>query len=159
MPDVLNLEQRRACMAAVKSGNTKPEMSVRRLVHAMGYRYALHKRTLPGRPDLCFVSRRKVIFVHGCFWHGHTCRRGARVPIANREYWIRKIRRNRERDLQSRQSLSAMGWKSLIVWECELKSVSELARTIGKFLERADVRSGRPVRSRARKTVRNHRQR
>lgn len=108
-------------MRAVKSKDTKPEMVVRRLVHGLGYRYRLHVGGLPGKPDLVFPRRRKVIFVHGCFWHGHDCRRGARQPAANDEYWKAKIARNRQRDADNFLALRESGWQVLIVWECETK--------------------------------------
>lgn len=121
-------------MQAVKSRDTKPEMTVRRLVHAMGYRYRLHKKDLPGKPDLVFASRRKVIFVHGCFWHGHDCKRGARTPKANRKYWQAKIERNKQRDLKSQELLRLDEWGVLTVWECELKDASALQERLTRFL-------------------------
>ena len=127
-------------MRAVKSKDTKPEMIVRRLVHGMGYRYRLHRAGLPGKPDLVFGPRRKVIFVHGCFWHGHNCKRGARVPKTNVEYWTAKINRNRQRDEACEASLVAMGWRVLIVWECEMKNNAArdaLAVTLDDFLKTA----------------------
>lgn len=114
-------KQRSAIMRAVKSKDTEPEMIVRKLVHGMGYRYRLHSRRLTGKPDLVFAGRRKVIFVHGCFWHGHNCSRGARQPKANSEYWKAKIARNAERDTCNALSLLNSGWKIMTVWECETK--------------------------------------
>ena len=111
-------------MRRVRSVDTKPEMAVRRLCHAMGYRYRLHRRDLPGKPDLVFPARRKAIFVHGCFWHGHDCKRGARVPKNNRNYWVRKVSRNRERDLTNRDLLDVLGWGILVVWECEVEPIA-----------------------------------
>jgi DNA mismatch endonuclease (patch repair protein) len=121
-------------MQAVKSKNTAPEMVVRRLVFALGFRYRLHHKDLPGKPDLVFSGKRKGIFVHGCFWHGHDCARGARVPVHNRDYWINKIYRNRTRDKIVQTKLNALGWKSLIVWECELKKPVRLEKKLAKFL-------------------------
>lgn len=121
-------------MAAVHSRDTGPEMAVRRLVHALGYRYVLHKKSLPGRPDLTFVSRRKVLFVHGCFWHGHSCARGSRVPQQNREYWVAKVRRNKRRDDIVLNELRSLGWQTLVVWECELKRPAALVARIVHFL-------------------------
>jgi DNA mismatch endonuclease, patch repair protein len=121
-------------MRAVKSKDTTPELLVRRLVHGAGYRYRLHRKDLPGCPDLAFGGRRKVIFVNGCFWHGHDCSRGARVPEHNRDYWIAKIARNRARDDVAQASLQAMGWSALVLWECELKDASSLARRLKRFL-------------------------
>lgn len=111
---------RSAVMRAVRSKNTGPEMILRRLLHAQGYRYRLHRKDLPGSPDLAFPGRRKAIFMHGCFWHGHDCKRGARQPKANADYWVAKIARNRARDEQAQQALRALGWESLIVWECAI---------------------------------------
>src|SRR6185295_15123269 len=111
-------------MRAVKSTDTAPEMIVRRLAHAMGYRFRLHRNDLPGKPDLVFPGRHKVIFVHGCFWHGHDCQRGARMPVRNRDYWTRKIARNRARDKNTPLSLQTLGWKSLVIWECETKAAA-----------------------------------
>ena len=125
---------RRKTMQAVKSKNTKPEMVVRRLVYALGYRYRLHRNDLPGKPDLVFQSRRKVILVHGCFWHGHTCKRGARVPKSNAEYWTGKIQRNRDRDAWVKAKLIESGWSVCIIWECELTSRTKLEKRLSDFL-------------------------
>lgn len=119
MTEVTDL--RRRTMRAVKSRDTKPEMIVRRLVHRAGHRYRLHRADLPGKPDLTFSKKKKIIFVHGCFWHGHNCKRGARQPRQNAEYWIQKISHNKERDIKEQEILQAMGWKVLVIWECQLK--------------------------------------
>jgi len=108
-------------MARVRGKNTGPELALRRLLHAAGYRYRLHAPGLPGRPDLAFPRRRAAVFVHGCFWHGHDCPRGARAPKANAAYWSAKIGRNRARDADVQARLGAQGWRALTVWECELK--------------------------------------
>ncbi len=121
-------------MQAVKSKDTTPEMAVRRMTHAMGCRYRLHGKNLPGKPDLVFASRRKVIFVHGCFWHGHGCRRGARTPKENRDYWQAKIARNKTRDIQTRAALAVAGWGVLIIWECEIGKSAALREKISRFL-------------------------
>lgn len=128
--------QRSAIMRAVKSKDTKPEMIVRRLVHGMGYRYRLHGPGLSGKPDLVFAGRRKVIFVHGCFWHGHDCPRGARTPKANREYWEAKIARNVQRDAADVTALLKEGWQVMPIWECETKASvrSALERRLRLFL-------------------------
>lgn len=122
-------------MRAVKSEDTAPELIVRRLVYALGYRFRLHKRDLPGKPDLVFIGRRKIIFVHGCFWHGHDCPRGARAPKTNTEYWHSKITRNRERDAEHIARLAALGWRTLIVWECELSDQTALVHRLRTFLD------------------------
>ena len=121
-------------MQAVKSKYTGPELRVRRLIHAQGYRYRLHRKDLPGSPDLVFSGRRKVIFVHGCFWHGHNCPRGSRVPVQNCDYWVRKVARNRERDGAAVAALRELGWKSLVLWECELHDERKLTARIRRFL-------------------------
>lgn len=108
---------------------------VRRLLTRMGYRYRLHRADLPGKPDIAFVGRRKAIFVHGCFWHGHDCPRGARMPRANADYWRAKIARNRARDAETGEALARMGWLRLVVWECELRDPAALRRRLDGFLE------------------------
>ncbi|TPM33540.1 DNA mismatch endonuclease Vsr [Mesorhizobium sp. B2-2-2] len=122
-------------MALIRSKDTKPELKVRRLAHSLGYRYRLHGADLPGKPDMVFRSRKAVIFIHGCFWHGHDCKRGNRPPTANADYWRKKIARNVERDTASMEALAAAGWKSLIVWECEIKDSAALERRLREFLD------------------------
>jgi len=122
-------------MRAVKSKDTTPELYIRRLLHAKGFRYRLHRTDLPGCPDLVFARLKKVIFIHGCFWHGHNCRRGARMPKSNVEYWTAKISRNHARDQKIRKQLKADGWDVLVVWECRMKAAQSLDRIIA-FLER-----------------------
>ena len=115
----------------------KPELTVRRMVHAMGYRYRLHRHDLPGRPDIVFPGRRKIIFVHGCFWHQHpdsTCKRVHR-PKSNLDYWQPKLRRNQERDEAHRARLAELGWDVMVIWECEVESGDALADRIRGFLE------------------------
>lgn len=124
-------------MRAVKSKDTGPEMIVRRVTHALGYRYRLHRADLPGKPDLVFPGRRKVIFVHGCWWHGHDCPRGAREPATRRDYWLPKIARTKTRDAAVQVALSAKGWDCLVIWECELRDREDLARRISTFLAHA----------------------
>jgi DNA mismatch endonuclease (patch repair protein) len=119
--DVYPPAKRSAVMARVKDRDTAPEWVVRRLLWGLGVRYRLHARGLPGKPDIVMAGRRLVVFVHGCFWHGHDCARGARVPKANRDYWLGKVARNRARDITSREMLEAAGWRVETVWECELK--------------------------------------
>ena len=120
-------------MASVGTKDTCAEMGVRRLVHGMGYRYILHRADLPGRPDLAFPSRRKVIFVHGCFWHGHHCRYG-RLPKSRRDYWEPKIETNKHRDRKQRQELTRQGWRVLVIWQCQLKKPEWLGAKIEDFL-------------------------
>jgi len=132
--DVLTVEQRSACMRAVRGQDTTPEMRVRRMTHHMGYRYALHKKNLPGSPDLVFPARKKVIFVHGCFWHLHDCKAGKNAPASNQNYWTAKRERNAERDRASVEALTSQGWSVLVVWECETKDPKSLAARISAFL-------------------------
>ena len=122
-------------MQAVKSRDTKPERRVRSLTHRLGYRFRLHRSDLPGKPDLTFAGPRKVIFVHGCFWHGHDCPRGSRTPKRNARYWTQKITTNRQRDQRSIQALTDLGWSALVLWECELKDELSLTNRIQEFLE------------------------
>ncbi|WBQ09356.1 DNA mismatch endonuclease Vsr [Hyphomonadaceae bacterium ML37] len=132
--DVFTPAERSAVMAAVKGQGTKPEMIVRRLVHGLGYRFRLHRKDLPGKPDLAFPGRRAVIFVNGCFWHGHDCARGARQPKQNAAYWTAKIARNRARDAASDAALADAGWRVMTVWECEMKDRAGLAARLQGFL-------------------------
>lgn len=127
---------RAAIMRAVKSADTAPERTVRSLVHRLGYRFSLKRRDLPGSPDVAFVSRKAAIFVHGCFWHGHDCKRGAREPRTNRDYWLPKIARNRERDERVIRELKKLGWRSLVVWECQLREETILVRRLRIFLDK-----------------------
>lgn len=111
---------RSAVMRAVKSKDTAPEMVVRRLVHRLGFRFRLHREDLPGKPDLVFPSRRKILLVNGCFWHGHECSRGNRQPKKNADYWRSKIAQNVDRDVRNQTALSEIGWEVLTIWECEI---------------------------------------
>lgn len=125
---------RSAVMRAVKSCDTTPELIVRAVVHNQGFRFRVHERKLPGSPDLVFAGLKKVIFVHGCFWHGHSCPRGARVPKSNTEYWVGKVARNKKRDRVVQRELRKEGWRSLTIWECSLKDTDRLAARIRRFL-------------------------
>src|ERR1700681_1327874 len=127
-------EVRRRTMQAVKSKDTAPEMTVRRLAHRLGYRFRLHRKDLPGKPDLVFPKLHKAIFVHGCFWHGHDCARGARVPKANRDYWVAKVARNRARDAAALAALARSGWRVETVWECEMKDAATLEARARQWL-------------------------
>lgn len=121
-------------MSRVRGKDTSPEIKIRSLTHRLGYRFRLHRKDLPGKPDLVFPSRKKVIFVHGCFWHGHDCTRGKRTPKANASYWIEKIRKNIERDVKNQAELQTLGWNVLIVWECETKNLDKVACKINEYL-------------------------
>ena len=132
--DKLTAVARSRNMSRIRSSDTKPELVVRRLVHRLGYRFRLHRRDLPGAPDLVFPARRKVIFVHGCYWHQHPGCREGRPPSSNQNYWLPKLRRTQERDELALRDLAATGWKALVLWECELSNDRVLERTIRKFL-------------------------
>jgi len=127
-------ELRSRIMRAVKGSDTAPEMTVRRLAHRMGYRFRLHRKDLPGKPDLVFPGLRKVVFVNGCFWHGHDCARGARAPKVNADYWRTKITRNGLRDAANIGSLKARGWRAAVIWECELKELVRVEKRLARFL-------------------------
>ena len=132
--DTRSPEQRRRIMQSVSQKDTKPEMIVRRLLHAAGYRYRLHRKDLPGRPDIVFGSRRKAIFVHGCFWHAHGCSKG-RAPKSKLDYWGPKLAQNVERDARNVRQLEEAGWQVLTVWQCETQDTDPLLRTLRDFVE------------------------
>jgi DNA mismatch endonuclease, patch repair protein len=134
MTDVFDPTQRSAVMRAVKSKDTAPERAVRRAAHALGLRFRLHRADLPGKPDLVFPARRVALFVHGCFWHGHDCPRGARMPQTNRAYWQAKIARNMTRDSVSSAALKKLGWTPRTIWECETRDAAALSRRIARLL-------------------------
>jgi DNA mismatch endonuclease, patch repair protein len=119
--DVYDASKRSAVMRRVKGRNTSPEMTVRKALTRLGARYRLHRKDLPGRPDIVLGPRKLAIFIHGCFWHGHGCARGARVPKQNRDYWVGKVARNVARDAKTRAALAEQGWRVETIWECELK--------------------------------------
>lgn len=121
-------------MARIGSKDTKPEMLVRRLVHAMGFRYRLHVKDLPGKPDLVFRGRKKVIFVHGCFWHQHKGCREGRVPTSRESYWVPKLARNADRDQEHTRALKLLGWRALVLWECQLSDRKEVERKVRAYL-------------------------
>jgi DNA mismatch endonuclease Vsr len=120
-------------MAAVKSKDTTPELTVRRLVHRLGFRYRLHVKTLPGTPDIVLPRHRKIIEVRGCFWHGHTCGR-CRIPATRRKWWTAKIQRNADRDRRNHRALRRLGWRILAVWECQTRDLPKLTRCLERFL-------------------------
>jgi DNA mismatch endonuclease (patch repair protein) len=133
MADRLTPQQRSNLMSKVGSKHTAPEMIVRRLVHAAGYRYRLHAKALPGKPDLVFPARRKAIFVNGCFWHGHGCKIG-RLPKSRPEFWVPKIARNKERDADKATALEKLGWQIITIWQCETKDSELLRQRLVDFL-------------------------
>jgi DNA mismatch endonuclease (patch repair protein) len=122
-------------MRAIRSKDTVPEMAVRSLVHGLGYRFRLHRADLPGKPDLVFPARRKVIFVHGCFWHSHGCKAGL-IPGTNQDFWLPKLLRNKLRDGENLEALAELGWAPLVVWQCELRDSGSLLLKIKRFLDR-----------------------
>ena len=134
--DKISVAKRSANMRAIRSKDMKPEMAVRRLAHSMGYRFRLHRKDLPGKPDMVFPSRRAVIFVHGCFWHQHpdpSCK-DARAPKSNIEYWQPKLSRNQARDAEHESALQGQGWRVLVIWECQTKDEPALRQSLLKFL-------------------------
>jgi len=132
--DTINQSRRSAVMARVRGKNTRPEIAVRKLVFATGYRYRLHVRALPGCPDLVFFARKKVIFVHGCFWHRHTNCNLARMPKSRVEFWSDKLNSNKSRDERTYAALIQAGWSVLVVWECEITNLIQLKERIRIFL-------------------------
>lgn len=138
MTDTLTPEQRSKRMRRIRCKNSKLEIKVRRLIRSMGFRYRLHDGRLPGKPDIVFRRLRKVIFIHGCFWHRHDCKMG-RVPKSRVDFWLPKLEKNRDRDVLNRIALSALGWDQLIVWECELRDTSALQARLTHFLGGSDA--------------------
>lgn len=135
MTDTVDKQTRSRVMSRVQHKNTRPEMVVRRLVHGAGFRYRLHAKDLPGKPDLVFRTRRKVIFVHGCFWHRHSGCKLARLPKSRLDFWEPKLEKNKERDQRDIATLRQSGWEVLVVWECQLKDHQRLLKELVEFLE------------------------
>jgi len=134
MADVFTKEKRSEIMSRIKGGNTKPELIVRSLLHRLGYRFRLHKKDLPGKPDIVLPRHKKVIFVHGCFWHGHKgCKRSS-IPSSNTEFWATKIKKNIKRDKVKARALRRQGWKVLILWQCRIKDTDKVVDKIQKFM-------------------------
>ena len=134
MVDHVSPEVRSRIMASVRAKGTKPEMVVRRALHRLGYRYRIHRKDLPGRPDLTFVSRKKVLFINGCFWHLHPGCPRAKIPISNHGFWVQKLKRNRSRDADNIMSLQKLGWDTMTVWECELRDLDSALNRVVLFL-------------------------
>jgi DNA mismatch endonuclease (patch repair protein) len=132
--DHVSKEVRRKIMASVRTTGTGPEIKIRRELHRLGYRFRLHRKDLPGSPDIVFVSRRKAIFVHGCFWHGHDCKWG-KLPKSRRAYWAKKIAGNRARDMRTNEELMCGGWDVLTVWQCDIRDMASALERISSFLE------------------------
>ena len=132
--DTVDTKTRSRIMRSVRSKNTYPELAVRRAAHAMGYRFRLHRRDLPGQPDLVFPRHKSVIFINGCFWHAHKgCPKGT-VPATNREFWMTKLERNSERDRKNQEALADIGWRVLVIWECETRDPRKIRDLIRGFL-------------------------
>jgi DNA mismatch endonuclease (patch repair protein) len=133
--DRLSTEQRSENMRRIRSNDTKPELALRTMLHKLGYRFRLHRKDLPGRPDIVFPGRLKVIFVHGCFWHQHPGCREGRVPGSRLDYWTPKLERNLVRDAANRNLLEEQGWGVLVIWECDLRNPLALSKRVKQFLE------------------------
>lgn len=127
-------------MSAIRHKDTRPELTVRKMVHALGYRFRLHRNDLPGKPDLSFIFRRKVVFVHGCFWHRHSCPKGQSLPNRNAAFWKEKLEKNSKRDQRHRSDLRKMGWGVLVIWECELRRPEKVALKLSRFLDQPGTR-------------------
>lgn len=135
--DRVSKEKRSLVMSRIKGRDTKPELAVRSLLHAMGYRFRLCRKDLPGRPDIVLPRRKAVIFVHGCFWHRHDCKSGNREPKSNLDYWLPKFERTKRRDAENRAKLLEQGWKVLTVWECMTRKRDDLREMLESFLNRS----------------------
>lgn len=131
--DTISKESRSALMSRIRSKNTRPELAVRSILHRLGFRFRLHRKDLPGHPDIVLPKYRKIVLVQGCFWHGHSCRLASR-PQSNQEYWSRKIASNQERDRRTRTQLEAAGWSVLELWECEIRAETGLVQRITEFM-------------------------
>jgi DNA mismatch endonuclease (patch repair protein) len=143
--DVYDKAKRSAVMARIKSQDTKPELLLRKILTGLGARYRLQRKDLPGKPDVVMPGRKLVFFVHGCFWHGHDCARGARVPKTNRDYWLAKVARNQARDKAVSEALTADGWRVETIWECEMKDAQALRAQLAALLMAAKPALRRPA--------------
>lgn len=135
MPDTLTQSQRIFCMSQNKGKDTTPELFVRKLISSQKYRYSLHRKDLPGCPDIVFLKRRKVIFINGCFWHRHSCEKGRSTPATRKKFWQQKFERTIERDKKNKRELKKLGWKVLVIWECQTKKPDKLINKLSKFLK------------------------
>lgn len=131
MADIFNKKKRSQIMSRISGKDTKPELFIRKAIFAEGYRYRLHRKDLPGNPDIVFSKRKKVIFINGCFWHGHNCKKAA-LPTTNKIFWEKKLTGNKERDKRNLSKLKTLGWKSLVIWQCQIKK-STLKSQINKI--------------------------
>lgn len=137
MADIFNKKKRSQIMGRISGKDTKPELIIRKALFSEGYRYRLHRKDLPGNPDIVFPNRKKVIFVNGCFWHGHSCKKAA-LPTTNKSFWEKKLTGNKERDKRNLAKLKAMGWKSMVIWQCQIKknTLETQINKIKTFLEK-----------------------
>ena len=135
MPDIFSKERRSRIMSRITGSNTRPEIVVRKLLHGMGYRFRLHVKSLPGKPDIVLPRHKKIILVHGCFWHGHVGCKRSKPPSSNIEFWQKKLLGNRERDQKTLATLTALGWKVLVVWACETNNRELLKEKMKGFME------------------------
>ena len=133
--DTLSPNERSKRMSLIRGKDSSPELKLRRLVHGMGFRYRLHVKDLPGKPDLVFPSRRAVIFMHGCFWHRHPGCKLARMPKSKSDFWRSKLEGNRERDLRNQEMLKKLGWHVLVIWECEMENIEKVSNKVREFLQ------------------------
>ena len=134
MADIMSSKDRSLCMSKIKGRNTKPEIKVRKILYKLGYRYRLHRKDIPGNPDIAFISRKKVIFIHGCFWHRHAGCKYAYTPKSNVEHWNKKFKENVDRDNKVLEELNDKGWNYLIIWECQLKNNENIPEMLKTFL-------------------------
>lgn len=135
MADIFTPEKRSLIMRAIKAHNTKPELAVRSILHRMGYRFRLHRHNLPGRPDIILPKHQKIVFVHGCFWHRHRNCKLSHKPKSNQSYWNPKLERNIKRDVKNRRALARLGWKTLVLWECQTRNPDKLLSLLHRFLD------------------------
>ncbi|MBN6207598.1 very short patch repair endonuclease [Ralstonia flatus] len=142
--DTISKAKRSEIMSRIRSTNTQPELVVRSMLHKLGYRFRLHRRELPGRPDIVLPRHRKVILVHGCFWHGHTCKLASR-PKSNQRYWADKIARNQSRDAHAMDQLQVLGWEVLVLWECEIRALRGVQERIVAFMNQDAHALSRPL--------------
>lgn len=136
MTDIFSKEKRHEVMAKVKGQNTMPEMIVRSMIHRMGFRFSLHRKDLPGKPDIVLPKHRKIVLVHGCFWHGHVHCKKAMIPKSNVEFWTNKIETNRKRDRKVIYELRKSGWRVLVIWQCEIRRLDKLTAKLQRFFKK-----------------------
>jgi len=134
MADHLSPQKRSWNMSLIRSSDTKPEILVRQILHSLGFRFRLHQKTLPGKPDIVLKKYKTVVFVHGCFWHQHKGCKRANIPKSNQSYWSRKLERNKKRDVMHKKDLRKLGWKTITIWECEIKNAEKLRTKLSKLL-------------------------